>query len=254
VGIKDYSKSARGSGGKPLLHDLPSSFNDAKEMCGRWLSRRAPLYEDAHLDLLPGPDGDASRATILRKLDGLARRARADDLVLLFFAGHGYLQAGGGKSTFVFCCPDYDPKAPARTSLTSRELYEALAAIPCRKIVFLDACHAGDLASTPVRDLTPGGKGPTILAACSRGESSWEDPKRRHGVFTYALLEALGQAFEQADENRDGRLDARELFQYTDARLPALLREINKEGSQHPTRFPAELEGHPLVGKTTAGP
>ena len=68
--------------------------------------------------------------------------------------------------------------------------------VPCRKLVLLDVCHAG-MAANPVRGLTPGGKGPTILASCEGTEVSIEDPGLGHGLFTAALLEALGGARHQ---------------------------------------------------------
>ena len=37
------------------------------------------------------------------------------------------------------------------------------------------------------------------MAACDQSESSFEDEKLGHGVFTYAVLEALGQKFRAAD-------------------------------------------------------
>jgi WD40 repeat protein len=251
VGFADYSKSrALKVPGLKDLPDLPGARRDAEEVRRSWLGRKDPLYQEGRLELVT----DGGREAILRRLEGLAGRVRADDVVLLFLAGHGDLHEAGGKSTFVFCCPDYDPRRYAATGVTSADLYEKLAAIPCRKVVLLDACRSGDLAASPVRDLTPGGKGPTILAACGRGEKSFEDTrlgKAGHGLFSFALIEALGEKFDAADKSpADGRLDAQEIFDYVEARLPALLKDVGKEGAQNPTHFPAELDRrHPLLGK-----
>src|SRR5262249_20372722 len=156
----------------------------------------------------------------------------------------------GEESTFVFCCSDYDRDRYGETGVTSRDLYEALAAIPCRKVVFLDACRSGDAALNPVRDLTPGGKGPIILAACDRSQSSFENPELNHGLFTWAILEALGDKFAQADRDNDGRLDAEEVFAYARARVPQLLRKLTDDGRQTPVRFPRKPERYPLLGKS----
>src|SRR5262249_46121581 len=159
----------------------------------------------------------------------LAQRVRPDDRLVLYLSGHGDLQQQADGSTFVFCCPNYDRQRYAETGLTSQDLYEALAALPCRKIVFLDACRSGALAINPVRGLTPGGKGPTILAACDRSQPSYEHEKFGHGVFTYAILEALDKSFARADRNGDGTLDAEEIFAFVQARMPELLKEIEKD-------------------------
>jgi WD40 repeat protein len=217
VGINDYSAALPAPGGKRALGNLESACKDAEAIRNTWASQ--PRYGGA--DIFLRLDGRAGRKELLGALDDLARRAGPDDLCVLFLAGHGVFsrqaERRGGDSTFVFCCPHYDPSRPAATGLTSRVLYDRLAAIPCRKLLILDACHSG-AAANPVRDLTPGGQGPVILAACDRNQSSYENKKYGHGLFTYALLEAL-------DGRRD--LDVRGLFAYARARLPDLLTEID---------------------------
>ena len=74
-----------------------------------------------------------------------------------------------------------------------------LAAIAGNKFVIVDACQSGEAAASPVRVLVPGGQGPIVMAACDRNQKSYEDPKLKHGLFTYAILEALGERFKQAD-------------------------------------------------------
>jgi hypothetical protein len=85
-----------------------------------------------------------------------------------------------------------------------------------------------------------------ILAACDRSQESYEDPDRKHGVFTYALLQALGDKFDEADANHDGKVDAEEMYRYSLRLVPGLLRELKlDERAQRPQRFPeppAELD------------
>jgi hypothetical protein len=55
---------------------------------------------------------------------------------------------------------------------------------------------------------------------------------------SFALLEALGDKFAEADINGNKELDARELYLHTRRRLPELLKEINaREFAQVPIRF-----------------
>jgi uncharacterized caspase-like protein len=258
VGINDYSKSKpvrKPAGAGPprgLFGDLQSARNDAEAMREHWRRAKDPLYQQADIVLLPGKDGLVRRDDVLKALHDLSGRVGPDDQVLLFLAGHGDLHQDGDESTFVFCCSDYDRDRYGETGVTSRDLYEALARIPCRKVVFLDACRSGDAALNPVRDLTPGGKGPTILAACDRSQFSFEDPELKHGLFTWAILEALGDRFAQADQNHDDRLDAEEIFAYARARVPPLLRKLKVDRGQTPVRFPREPERYPLLGKVSA--
>jgi len=140
--------------------------------------------------------------------------------------------------------------------VTNLELYEALAKIPGHKLVILDACHSGlsTAGGNPIRALTPNGKGPIIMAACDSNEFSYESPKLHHGVFTTAILEALGDHFADADANGDNKLTVVEIMDYVTKRLPQLLQEIDRasgepERVQTPQLCPKreELEPYPIV-------
>jgi hypothetical protein len=270
VGLNDYSRSAV-KGGKPLkapqsgppaagpqsppvlksnpLHNLKTPLGDAKAMREAWLVQKRLLYEDVQIDLLPEGKEVVGRVMILDKLKQLAARVGPDDQVFLFFAGHGILLEQGGKKGFVFCCQDFDQARPAETGIGARELFEALAKIPGRKVVFLDACRSGDVAGQPARDLTPGGRGPVILAACDRGECSYEIKGEPNALFAKALLEAMGERFGCADRNKDDHLDARELYDYAAQRVPELLKEKKLSVVQTPARSPHQLARYPLLAR-----
>jgi WD40 repeat protein len=250
VGINDYSRSAPNEDGE-RLHDLKTPLRDVAAIRQAWMDQEDLLYSKVDIALLPGKEGKADRKTILDKLKKLAQKVGPDDHLFVFFAGHGWVVGHKGETVPAFCCPDFDLNKLDTTSIRARELYEVLADIPCRKVVFLDICRSGGFVR-PVRDLTPGGRGPTILAACDRGESSYEDPiKLGHSLFAQAILEATGERFEFADRNHDGRLDAQEVFDYASERVPELAAKLH--ASQTPVSFPAVLERYPLLGqaKTT---
>src|SRR5262249_43910738 len=141
-------------------------------------------------------------------------------------------------------------------------LQEKLAAIPCRKLLLLDACHSGDVAdSNPVRSLTPLGQGPVILAAADRMQVSLEDPgfgrqlrwfsskRTGQGLFTYAVLIAMTGNLRKTDLDHNGTVEAKELYAAvrTDS-MPALLRKIGKDdGSQVPIPFIPDRQNYPLA-------
>jgi hypothetical protein len=54
-------------------------------------------------------------------------------------------------------------------------------------VVLLDTCRSGGILN-PIRALTPGGRGPSILASCDRNQLSYEDKFSEHGLFTLAVL------------------------------------------------------------------
>jgi WD40 repeat protein len=279
VGINDYSRSAPlRSGGQ--LYNLNTPFDDMEAIRKAWLSQQGgKIYSKVDIALLPDKkDGKLDHQTILTHFQDLAEKAGPDDQVFVFLAGHGMVLGPEDKGTFVFCCPDFDEGEP-KTYISARKLYELLASIPCQKVVFLDVCHPGEVArQRPVRDLTPGGRGPIILAACDRGEFSHERPPiatgalalnreaskgksggdlklpaakgakaEIHSYFVTALLEAFQE--ERADEDGNGLLDAREIFAYTSDRVPELINEDKQNVSQNPTSNLAGLGRNILLAR-----
>jgi WD40 repeat protein len=256
VGINDYQPSRdalkAGGGRGVVLRNLDFAVGDAEGLGGAW--EKQALYKGA--DVVLRLDGRASREQILAALDDLGRNAGPDDRVVIFLAGHGFFpdkataanlsQGPTGKGVrgvegyngppadqWVFCCPNFhlgaDPalmrRALTQTGITSFALYEKLAAIKARKLVLIDACHSGEAINNPVRGLTPGRLGPAILSACDSNQEAFENKSYKHGLFTYALLEALGDKMADADTDKTGRLNTTKLYAYTQKRLRELLKE-----------------------------
>jgi hypothetical protein len=255
VGINDYSSHRKAVNGVRAFGDLGKARADAEGFQEVLLNYRGPgkCFPKGYLELLV--DARADRKTIL---DGLAEfkgsGVKPNDLLVVFFAGHGDLLTPNGKAPldvvagrgftadtglFVFCCPNYIPSKAAATALSGEQLFEALAEINCRKLVLLDTCHAGGaVEANLLRRFIPNGQGPFVIAACDQSESSFEDDKLGHGVFTYAVLEALDKKFRKANVNSDGKLTPKELFDYVSERVPALMREVKPGNTQNPICFP----------------
>jgi WD40 repeat protein len=256
VGINDYSQTAKNSDGTRDFGNLTSAGKDAKTLGDVWKSQvgKGKLYAEDKLIVTLDPK--AHQKEILAALDELAKEATPDDLIVIFLAGHGDFVAkpdakGADDKVFVFCCPDYNRKDWGKTGLSGEVLFDRLANCKARKLVLIDACHSGAAASeNVVRYLLPDGQGPIVIAACDQKELSFEHPKFGHGLFTTAVLEALGDKLDTADRSRDGKLDPQELFDYIRGRMPALLKEAGKpERIQNPQAFPPELGRFPIAGK-----
>ena len=64
-----------------------------------------------------------------------------------------------------------------------------------------------------------------MLTAASGGKSAYEGYKG-HGVFTYALMEAL----HQGDTNNNGKIEVSELAAHVEKRVPELFAELKQNG------------------------
>jgi WD40 repeat protein len=253
VGVNDYTLTALNKDGAREFGNLENARNDAKKLGERWqaLGGKGRYYDQ--VDVTVTLDPKANQEDILKALDKLVKGTTPDDRVVVFLAGHGDFvprpgaPKGSADKVFVFCCPNYDRANFEKTGVTGEMLFERLARCPARKLVLIDACHAGQAASEGViRNLIPTGLGPTVIAACDQKEKSYEDTGLGHGLFTAAVMEALGDKF--ADAAKDGTLDSRRLFDYVRGRLPELARKAKKpEGAQNPQVFPPDPPTFPIA-------
>jgi len=248
VGIDDYNKTAAKSDGTREFGPLKSARNDAEQLKNTWQAQASSGKLYSGKDPVIRVDANAQPEEILKQLDIIVKEAKTDDRVIIFLAGHGDFvdvegkRKGSDDKTFVYCGPQYDRTKYTTTGLTGDEIFKKLADCPARKVVLIDACHSGNAASAGViRRLVPAGQGPVVIAACDQAEKSYEDPQIRHGLFTKAVLEALGERLADADLSGDRKLDPQELYDYVTGRLPRLLKASGKSSeSQHPQVFPLE--------------
>jgi len=172
---------------------------------------------------------EASRGKILRALGEVLRRAQPEDLVILSLAMHGLLDASG--EDLYFLTHEADPNFPEDEGISRHDLLRQISRSKARKIVlFLDACHTGAFSSfSPLlamraanatdvnRLLNAMGRaqaGMAVLSSSSAAERSQEGEKfcGGHGAFTCGLLTGLRG---EADTNRNGLVELRELYDYT---------------------------------------
>lgn len=192
----------------------------------------------------------------------LARSAKKDDTVLIFFAGHGAPEVDqrgverDGLAKYLIPA-DADPDDLYSTALPMDEMQNIFGRVEAeRMVVFLDACYSGaaggrtfsakrtraaNLDDQFLERLTRS-KGRAIITASRPSEVSIELAELGHGIFTYYLVEGLKGA---ADLNRDGIITVQELYEYVEQKVSVKSRSVG--GNQHPV-MKGEMEGAlPLV-------
>ena len=184
----------------------------------------------------------ATKRDIIREIDGLSK-VNADDIVYIFFSGHGVVDDQGRAYLMPY---DAMPELPADRGLQTDWFLKYLRAkIPAENLIlFIDACHAGSalneggVAKGSAPSISPRLKDEweqifadrkknekaasfAILSAGSN-QDSWEAKKLGAGVFTHFLLEGLqwGEANQPPHGDKDKAITAGELYSYLYAKVP----------------------------------
>ena len=182
----------------------------------------------------------------LDSLKGFLKNARENDVVLLFAAGHGVLDA---ELDYYFSSYDMDFDNPSGKGI-SYDVFENLMADTKsrKKVMFLDACHSGeidkdevienfvleeqgdlkfrgvnrtvknvetinsfDLSKTLFADMRMN-SGTTVISSAGGAEYAIEGAEWDNSVFTYSLLHGL--KYGLADLNKDKEVRLSELQEY----------------------------------------
>ena len=188
----------------------------------------------------------------------LKSKAGRDDMVIIFFAGHGATEkdvmSPDGDGLEKYLLPyDADPKDLYATALPMGEVSRIFNRIRSERLVFIaDSCYSGasggrTISLTGIRanisdaflDRIATGKGRIILTASGANEVSAEDEKLHHGVFTYFLLEGLRG---KADTDKDGVITVDEAYAYVSKQVPQATGQ-----EQHPVKK-GIVEGRLILG------
>jgi WD40 repeat protein len=232
IGIDTYPK-------KDL--QLTCAARDARELARAFAEHCAgPGNLFGAATVTPLLDGDAKRAAVLAALREARQAVKPGDLLVFSFAGHGARQ---GKA-FYLLTADADPDRLAGTALSGEDLRAALADMPCQVLLLLDACHAAAgvraFIDEAARGLTDDETGVAVLCAAMGSEEAQE--KDGHGLFTRAVLGALGGA----DGVPFNRHDRRQYVHHLGAFVQDEVRELSHD-EQHPfLTMPYVTESFPV--------
>jgi tetratricopeptide (TPR) repeat protein len=169
----------------------------------------------------------------------LPKVTQPNDVVYLFFAGHGTVENG---TDGYFVAHDSDPQNLYATALAFEEV-EALLRNKLRArhvIVIADACHSGQIGwvdskiesskgiNDRIENLAKGDRSVLHLLAARGDEQSFEDERwgGGHGVFSYSLLQGLRG---HAERDGDQFVRASELIEYVSRAV-----ENETRAQQHP--------------------
>jgi len=184
--------------------------------------------------------------------------AGKDDMVIIFFAGHGATEkdvmSPDGDGLEKYLLPyDANPEDLYATALPMREISHIFKRIQSERLVFIaDSCYSGasggrTIDITGIRasisdsfmDRIATGKGRVIMTASGANEVSVENDHLGHGVFTYYLVEGLKG---KADADGDGLITVDEAYLYVSDKVPQATGQ-----EQHPIKK-GTVEGRLILG------
>lgn len=179
-------------------------------------------------------DEAATTAAVTDALRSFLQNAKEEDLVFLYFSGHGALDRKSKNQVAYFLTHETDPSNIAGTALPMREIMQSLGENlrAKRVILMMDTCHSaaveGTKGTSPGRSLAKyldslqqSEEGFAIFTSSEASEQSREDEKwgGGHGLFTHLVLEGLRG---KADKDQDGIVTLGELFSYVEAQAEKL--------------------------------
>jgi len=189
----------------------------------------------------------ATKGDIEKGLTWLRNRVRTRDArVFVYYSGHGAPDVRSGGAEAYMVPYDGDPDYLESTALPLKSLYNALGGLPSKNIVVaLDSCFSGrgdkSVVASGIRPMfikvrNPFvAKGNTVVLAAGRAkEVSSSFSAAGHGLFTYYFLRGLNG---DADADRNGWVDLKELYGYLSPKVIETAEEMNRE--QHPVISPA---------------
>lgn len=194
----------------------------------RYLAQALQLPPD-HLNLLTSQSTDKNlqptAPNVLRCLEDLARKARPQDTIIFYFAGHG-VNLGGETCLLTEESDNLSAGSLLASSLRGSALLNKLQACKADKtLILIDACRNDPSGGTAANTLTSqlsrnlvlspepasgGERATATLFSCGLGERSYEWEEKKHGYFTYYLVEGWKGGAKQAD----GRVSLSSLVGY----------------------------------------
>lgn len=240
--------------------NLKYAAKDANDIAS--LFKNDPQYGQVYTKVLTNEQVTKEN---IKSVKGFLMGAGRNDVVMVFVAGHGVLDA---NFNYYYGTHDINFQKPEENGIAYEEiegLVEGLRAL--KKILIMDTCHSGELDEDEVafaeetseedtdvmfRNVGKGlvsktgglenntqmmkelfvdlrkGTGATVIASSGGAEFSMESDEWKNGLFTYCLINGIKS--KNADENHDGTIHLSEVKSYVQNEVFQL-----SEGRQSPT-------------------
>lgn len=247
VGVSYYKNHDPVAG----LPNLIFADDDAEDF---YLALKKMGWRESHMKLLL--NNDATFMNIRIALESWLTKAGPDDLILLYWSGHGYPDPENPQKVY-FACHDTDINIPA-TGYRMDTVRDILEELNTRNVLLLaDTCHAGKLITrgdsnqksirSYVDKVTAESslpKGWVFMVSADTDRQAIEDSSWSNGAFTHCLLEGMSGKADGflSIGAKDGKISLGELRAYLGMKMPEETQKI------------LGVAKHPLITTSTGDP
>jgi hypothetical protein len=184
---------------------------------------------------------------ITRNIHRMLKRAGRDDLVVLYYSGHGKLNRSGRLylTTFDTVLDELESSAISVSSI--RDFVDV--SQTQRIVIILDCCFSGAIGGVfskgsvddQLQVAAREGRGTYIMTASTGIQTALEKETDQYSVFTKHLI--AGIASGEADQSGNGTITADELYNY-------LYMRVREESHQEPTKWSMDARGNFVIANS----
>lgn len=244
IGINTYKN--------PRLN-LNYAHADASAFVDSMKANGGSLYHDIQTFELY--DQRATKANILATLDSIILKASINDVVIIYYAGHGSMSEGSFYFVPTNATHLYEQNALQEEAVSAELLQEYLTKIKALKqVILIDACQSGGSVETLAMRGASEEKaiiqlsrstGIHIFSAAESTQFAGEFSSLGHGLFTHVLLNGLSGNADGSP--KDNHITIFELKSYLDRIVPDLSQQL-KKSPQYPYTF-SRGQDFPIITK-----
>lgn len=236
IGINEYEDTG--------FDQLKYAESDAKAIYDVLVNPDIGEFAKEDVTLLTGKP----KSEVEESLETTLNEAKRDDLVFIYFAGHGKLDKSAN-----LCLAARNTKTDKllATSIHLEHIRRIIDQSDCKRIVFIiDSCfsgaagqsfRSGDVPAESFEQIS--GQGKVIISASQAFERARERDDIGHGIFTYNLVKGLEEG--EADHDGDGYISVEELYKYISKNV-----KTETKGQQVPMKWGIDEKGEIVIAKS----